>query len=679
VSGTPVRRGVRTTAGRYPAAINGYLSFLLLGLGSGAVYAALSLGLVLVYRSSGVVSFAHGAIAMYVTYVYSEMREVGDVIFPVIGLPPRIHLTDHPTFLLALIVALVFAAGLGLLVYVVVFRVLRGAPPLAGVVASVGLLLALQATAALQFGSTTRTVLPVLPSTPVHLLGVTVPSDRLELAVVVLVLAAALALLSQRTRLGLASRAVAEDEEALSLLGWSPTKVAALSWTLSALLAGAVGILVAPITSLDPTTYSLLVVPALAAALVGGLSSYVVAALAALGIGALQAELLRTQQDLSWLRQPGLREAVPLLVVVAVAVIRGGLVPSRSTPAAARLPQATPPSRWLLLAVPIALVGLLALPSSDRLGLVVSIIGAIVCLSFVVLTGYAGQLSLAQMALAGVSGFLLARLTTAAHIPFPIAPVLAAVVAAGVGVLLGLAARRVRGVDLAVLTLAAGVAVQEAVFKSPVLTGGLGGAKVPPPKAGLDFGIGDGAGYPRLGFGLLVLAVLTGCAYGVARMRRGALGQRLLAVRANERAASAAGIDAPRVKLTAFAVAALLAGTAGALLGYSQGQLSFDSFGVLASLSFLAAAYVGGVGGIEGALVGGLLVPGGFVVELFGAGRYQLLLAGVALLLVALLRPEGLTGRRRGVAGGGRGGWARLTGQTGGAGGSGAASEVSSA
>lgn len=600
----------------------------------------------LVYRSSGVVSFAHGAIAMYVTYVYSELREVGDLVFPVVGLPPRIHLTDHPTFGLALAVALLYAAVLGLVIYVVIFRVLRGAPPLAGVVASVGLLLALQAVATLQFGSTPRTVLPVLPARPVHLLGATVPSDRLELAALVVVLAGLLAVLSQRTRLGLASRAVAEDEEALSLLGWSPSRVAALSWTLSTLLAGAVGILVAPITSLDPTTYSLLVVPALAAALVGRLSSYVVAALAALGIGALQAELLRAQQDASWLRQPGLREALPLLVVVVVAVVRGGLVPTRSTPRAGRLPRAGMPSPWLLLAVPVALVGLLVLPPVERLGLIVSLIGAIVCLSFVVLTGYAGQVSLAQMALAGVAGFLLARLTTAAHIPFPIAPVIAAVAAAGVGVLLGLAARRVRGVDLAVLTLAAGVAVQEAVFKSPVLTGGLGGAKVPPPKAGLDLGIGDGAGYPRLGFGLLVLVVLTGCAYGVGRLRRGTLGQRLLAVRANERAASSAGIDAPRVKLTAFGVAALLAGTAGALLGYSQGQLSFDSFGVLASLSFLAVAYVGGVGGIEGALVGGLLVPSGFVVALFGLGRYQLLLAGVALVVVALLRPEGLTGRR---------------------------------
>lgn len=603
----------------------------------------------LVYRSSGVVSFAHGAIAMYTTYVYSEMREVGDLIFPVIGLPPRIHLTDHPSFGLALAVALLFAAGLGFVVYVVVFRWLRGAPPLAGVVASIGLLLALQATATLQFGSTTRSVQPVLPSTPVHLLGVTVPSDRLELAAVVVALAAALALLSARTRLGLASRAVAEDEEALSLLGWSPTRVAALSWTLSSLLAGAVGILVAPITSLDPTTYSLLVVPALAAALVGGMSSYVVAALAALGLGALQAELLRTQQDLSWLRQPGLREAVPLLVVIVIAVVRGGLLPTRSSPASARLPHAGLPSRWLLLAVPVALVGLLVLPSSDRLGLIISIIGAIVCLSFVVLTGYAGQASLAQMALAGVAGFLLARLTTSAHVPFPVAPVVAAVAAMLIGVLLGLAARRVRGVDLAVLTLAAGVAVQEAVFKSPALTGGLGGAKVPPPKAVLNFGIGDGPGYPRLGFGLLVLAVLVGCAYGVARLRRGTLGQRLLAVRANERAASSVGVDAPRVKLIAFSIAALLAGVAGSLLGYAQGRLSFDTFGVLASLAFLAAAYVGGVGGIAGALVGGLLVPGGFVVEVLGASRYQLLLAGVALVLVALLRPEGLTGRAPGV------------------------------
>ena len=159
-----------------------------------------------------------------------------------------------------------------------------------------------------------------------------------------------------------------------------------------------------------------------------------------------------------------LREALPLVIVVVVAVARGGLVPTRFTSGAGWYPPAPAPSRWLALAIPVALAALVVLPSAERMGLVTSMIGAIVCLSFVVLIGYAGQVSLAQMALAGISGFLLSRLTMSVHIPFPLAPLLSAVAAGAVGLLLGLAAKRVRGVDLAVLTLAAGVAIQEAAF-----------------------------------------------------------------------------------------------------------------------------------------------------------------------------------------------------------------------
>jgi branched-chain amino acid transport system permease protein len=277
-------------------------------------------------------------------------------------------------------------------------------------------------------------------------------------------------------------------------------------------------------------------------------------------------------------------------------------------------------------------------------------VAAVVCLSVVVLTGYVGQLSLAQMALAGVAGFGLSRLHTALHVPFPLAPLLAALGAAAVGLLVGLASRRVRGVDLAVLTLAAGVAVEELLFKNQALTGGLGGSRVPPPiVAGLDLGIsGAGEDYPRLAFGLLVLVVLVAAALAVAALRRGPLGRRMLAVRVNERAAEAAGVDVARTKLLAFVLASFLAGLAGALLGYSQGQLSFASFSVFASLSFLAAAYVGGVARISGALVGGLLVPGGLLFTALdrtaGLAGKATLLSSLALVLVVVLAPEGLAG-----------------------------------
>jgi branched-chain amino acid transport system permease protein len=630
-----------------------YLAFLLLGLGAGAVYAALGLGLVLVHRASGVVNFAHGAMAMYTTYVYAELRDTGDLVLPVVGVPSRVHLGGPAPFTVALALCLLVAAALGLLVHLLVFRPLRGAPPLAKVVASVGLMIVLQAVATLQFGSDNRFLAPVLPSSPVDLLGVRVPSDRLALAAVVIVVALGLWAFYRWTRFGLATRAVAEDEAAAALLGYSPDRIAALNWVGASVLAALGGVLVAPITALNPLTFTLFVVPALAAALIGRLTSFGVTTAAALVLGMVQSEVVKLQSDWSWLRTLNLRDGLPFLVVAVLMVWRGALVPSRAAAVAARLPTAGRPSRpWAAAAAGAApcVVALSLLTGSWRLGLTRSLIAALVCLSVVVLTGYVGQLSLAQMALAGVAGFGLSRLHTALHVPFPLAPLLAALGAAHTGLLVGLASRRVRGVDHAVLTLAAGVAVEELLFKNPALTGGLGGSRVPPPKAfGLDLGIsGGGATYPRLGFGLLCLAVLVAGALGVAALRRGALGRRMLAVRVNERAAEAAGIDVARTKLVAFVLAAFLAGLAGALLGYSQGQLSFASFGVFASLSYLAAAYLGGVARISGALVGGLLVPGGLVFtaldRLAGLGEDALLLSGLALTLVVVLAPEGLTG-----------------------------------
>ena len=114
-------------------------------------------------------------------------------------------------------------------------------------------------------------------------------------------------------------------------------------------------------------------------------------------------------------------------------------------------------------------------------GLLARRVGVEVCLAVVVLTGWSGQISLAQMAFGGVAGFSLSRLATGAGVPFPVAPLLAAALAAVGGLLVGLPALRARGVSLAVVTLAGAVVVEEVVFKNPALTGGFGGARVPAP------------------------------------------------------------------------------------------------------------------------------------------------------------------------------------------------------
>ena len=620
--------------------------FLLLGLGAGAVYASLGLGLVLVHRVSGVVHVAHGAVAAYVAYVFVELRTAGDLVLPV----GRLELGEEVPFALAFVLSLGVAATVGLLAYGLVFRPLRGAPALAGLVASVGLMATLQAIIVLRFGGSGRPVPAILPSQPVSLFGADVPRDRLLLAAIVVVAGAVLWAVYRFTRFGLASRAVADDTTGIALLGWSPDRLAATNWVVASVLAGVGGILVAPVTGLDPVTTTLLVVPALAAALVGRLMSFWATVAAALALGMAQSLILLLQDNYGWLPRSGIREALPLVVIVVALSLGAGarLARVRAGPATgpvSRLPLAGRPRRVALLATGGTLVGVVAvsgLGGQDRMALVTSMIGALVCLSIVVLTGWSGQISLAQMAFAGVAGFALSRLATGAGIPFPVAPLLAASLAALAGLLVGLPALRARGVSLAVVTLAGAVVVEEVVFKSPTLTGGFGGSRVPPPSL---FGWQLEPASPA--FGLLVLAVLATTALGLARLRSGGAGRELLAVRANERAAAAVGVDVTVTRLRAFALSAFLAGVAGALLGYQQGQLSFGSFGVFVSLAYLAVAYLGGIAGIGGAVVGGLLVPNGLVFTLLDLGRYQLLVSGLGLMVVTVLAPGGLTGWRK--------------------------------
>ena len=617
-------------------AIDRTLVFLLLGLGAGSVYASLGLGLVLVHRVSGVVHVAHGAVAAYVTYVFVELRTSGDLVLPV----GRLHLADAVPFTAAFSLSLVVAAALGLASYALLFRPLRGAPALAGVVASVGLMATLQALIVLRFGASGRPVPTILSAQPLRLFGNEVPGDRLLLAVLVVAATAVLGAGYRFTRFGLASRAAADDRTGVALLGLSPDRLAAANWALASVLAGTGGILVAPITGLDPVTTTLLVVPALAAALVGRMVSFAWTAGAGLALGMTQSVILLLQDNYSWIPRTGVREAVPLVVIVVALALGAGARLAVDT--RTRLPPAGRPRRVVPAAIAGTIVGagsLLVLGGQDRMALVTSLIGAVVCLSIVVLTGWSGQISLAQMAFAGVAGFSLSRLATGAGVPFPIAPLLAAGLAAVAGLVVGLPALRTRGVSLAVVTLAGAVVVEEAVFKNPALTGGFAGSRVESP---LD--------PTTAGFGLLVLGVLVAACVGAARLRTSAAGRRLLAVRANERAAAAVGVDVTATRLQAFAVSALLAGLAGALLGYQQGQLSYGSFGVFVSLAYLAVAYLGGIAGIAGALVGGLLVPSGIVFTLLDLGRWQLLVSGIGLMAVTVLAPGGVTGmgwRRR--------------------------------
>jgi branched-chain amino acid transport system permease protein len=659
---------------------------LLLGLGTGALVAAIALAVVLTYRGSGVVNFASAATAMYAAYVYDGLRRDGTLFLPplpnplalVEGLvhfaggdgftvphwPTDVSFGSGLDFWPALVVTLAVSAVMGALFHLLVFRPLRHAPPLAKVVASVGLLIVLQAVVVLRFGGTPRPVQPILDKTPVDLpRDTTIPQDQLLLAGLVIVLAVALWALFRFTRFGLATRAAAENEKGAVTLGFSPDFLAGTNWVLSTLLAGLLGVLVATVNgSIDPATIALLIVPALAAALLGNFTSFGVATAAGLGI-AMSQSLIQYLGTKDWFPHsgggplPGVKESLPLLVIVVALFLRGRSLPSRGTIGAGRLPFSPRPTGVPTkagAAVAVCFAGLLFLGPDWRLGITNTLIGVIICLSLVVLTGFVGQISLAQMALAGIAGFTLSKLTTDFGVPFPIGPLIGAAVAVVFGLVAAIPALRVRGVNLAVVTLAAAVAIESFVFKNPSWSGGDQGARVPPPRfLGLEFGPNDSGSLdgklPNPWFGVFCLFIAVLLALLVVNLRRSATGRRMLAVRANERAAAGAGVSVMGTKLLAFGLAAFIAGLGGALSGYRFGSVTPLFFGAVASITFLAFAYVGGISSVSGAVIGGCIVAGGIgftaLDQWFGVGpEYTLLIGGLGLVITAVLNPEGISG-----------------------------------
>ncbi|HEY9314847.1 branched-chain amino acid ABC transporter permease/ATP-binding protein [Williamsia sp.] len=625
------------------------IQFLFLGLGNGAVYAALALALVMTYRSSGVVNFATGAIALYVAYTYAYLRD-GELLIPIPGLPKTLDLGGPLGVAPAMSIALLIAAGLGVLMYFAVFRLLRTAPATAKAVASIALMLAVQALLAARVGTTPVSVDAILPTDIFTLGSIRIPVDRLWFAVTIVVLTVLLILAFRLTRFGLATRAASESEKGAIVTGLSPERIAYANWALSTMIAGLSGILIAPIVPLIPISYTLFIVPALAAALVGNFSAIGPAVAAGLGIGVLQSEMTHLQSTISWMPQSGMAELIPLALIFIFLVFRGKQLPSRGAIIQNTLGAAPRPTRLLLptlVSIVVALGFLVFSDGSYRGAVIVSFTLAIIALSQVVVTGFAGQISLAQLTLAGVAAFMLSRLTTDWGVPFPVAPILAALVATAVGVVVGLPALRIRGLPVAVVTLSLAVFLETFWFRSNKFNGGPDGAKVDAPSLfGLDLGIGSGNSYPTVSFGILCLVVLVIVALATATLRTSRLGASMLAVRANERSAAASGINVSQTKLVAFAIGAFIAGLGGSLMAYAQTLAVPESFSAIGGIAMFAVVYLAGVTCVSGGILAGIMGAGGilfiFLDRVANVGEYYAVITGILLVVTVITNPEGI-------------------------------------
>ncbi len=630
--------------------VSQYLLILVLGLGSGAVYAGLGMGLVLTYEGTGVINFAAAAMATVALYVFSDLR-AGRLTLPLPWLPSYdVGVLPTP---ISILLALVVAAAVGAVVELAVSRPLRTAPVVAKVVASVGVMITLSAGVGLKYGTDLRLPDPVLPTGSVAIGGFPVPVDRLWLVGVVTVSGTVLVIWNRRSRTGLALRAAAEDERSASFARLSPSALGMVTWVVSTVFASFVMIVAGPAAGvMTPGSLTVLIVPALAVALVGRLESLGAALIGALALGVVQAELVFLANTRSWWpdsAKQGLTTVVPFVLITGTLLVVGHSLPTRGESSLSALPAVMLPRNRpaaIALLVGGGVLVLCVTSGSYRFGVITSLASALIALSLVVLTGMVGQISLAQTAFAGMAGLLLSTFGT--DVPFPLSLVLAVGIATVAGTIVGIPALRIRGAQLAVVTLAAAVAIQEFVFEGPQLVS-YSSLLIPSwHLGGLDLSVRAGRDVARLPFAFFVLGVVAATFVLVGNLLRGGTGRKMLAVRSNERAAASVGISVSAIKLGAFGLSSFLAGLGGALIAYSRGQLSSASFGLFVGLGFLAITYLSGLTSESGALVAGALVALGIVYivldHTIGVAAYYALISGPVLILTVIFNPVGLAG-----------------------------------
>jgi len=604
--------------------------YAVLGLGIGALYALIAAGLVTVYRGSGIVNFAQGAFVMFAGYLDYELTTAAGL-----------------NFWPATILTVAATALLGALVQLVVLRPMRNSSPLTRVVATLGVLITLQSAAALHYGYQSISVASYLPTRSVDILpGVPIGLNDVIIFVIGLVVTVALWAVYRFSPFGRLTSAVAENQRATASLGRSPDTIAVTNWMIGAGLAGLAGVLIAPITFLDPNGLALLVVPAMAAALVGGFASFPLAFAGALLIGI--GESLTTR----YVSNPGWSDSAAFLLIIIVVLIRGRGLPLRSFVLDRLAAIGSGRVRVIPLLVSYVVLMVLlgfVLPVQWILPTAVTLVAMLFCLSVLVVAGYGGQLSLAQYVIGGLAALVTAQLAGGtAHWPFILAAPAGVAVAVATGGLMGIPALRTRGITLAIVTLGLGVVLFSLVLNNSSYNGGVAGISIDPPTL---FGWSINPLVYQGRYAMVCVTALFLAGLAITNVRRGASGRKLLAVRSNERAATALGISVYGVKLYAFMLAAGVAGVAGVLLAFMQSAVLPAQFDQLTSINYVTVTVVGGIGMIGGSGLGALLIPNGLVAQIFTAwptlNSWLPLIGGLSVIFVLRTNQDGLWAMNR--------------------------------
>ena len=679
--------------------MNKVLDLLLTGAVTGAIYSIMASGLVLTYRTSGVFNFAQGAVAFIVAYFYYQIHSAGIPIVPALILS-----------------AFVFAPLLGLVLDRLCLRRLAKAPVYARIVGTIGLLVALPAAAqwlvvevangvfglklmgnaAITQGVPTPGIGPTPPHYFRFLQGVALNTDQLAVFVVAACAAILLWYLLRRTRMGLEMSAVVDRDALAGLRGINANRTSAAAWVLSMVLAGLGGVLIAPLFILDPTIFEFVVLGSLAAVVFGGLRSLPLTFAGGLLIGVVQNLVAgySTVFPKAIANLSGLQDSIPYLLVLVLGLILGrergrqaGSASDERPPFDHRMGMSALRRRapWVIFVVLVAGYALHWSPVSwmqanttAQTAIAESIAIGIIFLSFVVVTGLGGMVSLAQATFVTAAGFgagwALSKnwsinvpfIASHGQINFVWAVVIGSAIAAALGALIAWPATRLGAVYLAIWTLSAAFFIGFIPFAWNVIGQGDTGWAIREPT--LHF---PGSGWihdlitrQRGSFNfanipdqiVLFFAVFGLMAVLIHNLNRSPAGRAMLAVRSSEVAARASGIRSERTKILIFALAAGIAGVGGVMLSLFSFGASNSTAPAYEGLYWVVLAVLFGIRRPGGALLAGFafaagtpifswfatyVLPGGRVGSLFGSAYFVPMLAGLGAILLAR-QPDGI-------------------------------------
>jgi branched-chain amino acid transport system permease protein len=619
------------------------LQYVLAGLALGSIYAIASSSLVVTFVTAGVLNFAFGSMAYVVARFYYWLN------------------SQHgwATSTSGAVSLLVVAPLIGIVLYAVLFRFIRGQSTLIKLVVTIGLSVALPPIADLFLGTQSITSAPGLASItdpPFHVFGTAVTTDQVITYGFVLAVVILGTVVLKTTDLGLRVRAIVDSEAMASLSGTNPRRVALGVWAVSATLAGLAGILVAPANGLTTTGMTTLMAAAFAAVVAARLRSLPVAVAVALAMGVVTdviQKYLPPNSSFTATVVPSIPFAFILLFLIFYIVGSGAvrehagvggpldhaIRPANDEPTPSRRPvDASTVPGAVLRAVPllcIAALPLLFKGSAYWLGLVaLGLCYAITFLTFTVVTGEGGMLWLSQIVFAGGGALAAAQFASVWHLPVLLAVVCGGIVVGIIGAIIGSLTIRLGDVYVGLVTLTFGLLAETLIFtRDRFLRGGLGVVFNRPKFANSD-----------LAFSYLALAVFLVFALVIVNLRRSTSGLALRAVRDSEAASRTLGLSVLQVKVMVGALAAFVAGVGGGFLALYARLAQPDSYATFLGLVWLAVVVTMGIRSVTAAALSGLafaLLPGVFQSYVPARwGEVPAVLFGLGAVMVAR-HPEG--------------------------------------